>query len=221
MNVPVSLGSLLLLAAAAAAQGKDTKAAAVDFEKQIWPILEKRCVECHSTEHVTDGGRKKKPKGGMTLDSRAGIEASKNKTGKLVVAKKPDDSLLYAAITLPADHDDRMPPAKKGEPKRREGKLTLESYDGLLAGGEHGAVVTAEQPELSLLVRVLTGKAEPVMPPEGNEAPNDEEIATLVAWVAAGARGPSGAPPDPANLVTPEIKLLAPARQTLPLRRVF
>jgi len=97
----------------------------------------------------------------------------------------------------------------------REGKLTLESYEGLLAGGEHGAVVTAEQPELSLLVRVLTGKAEPVMPPEGNEAPNDEEIATLVAWVASGARGPSGAPPDPANLVTPEITLRAPARQTL------
>ena len=44
----------------------------------------------------------------------------------------------------------------------REGKLTLESYEGLLAGGELGAEVTAEQPQLSRLVRVLTGKAEPV-----------------------------------------------------------
>lgn len=97
----------------------------------------------------------------------------------------------------------------------REGKLTLESYDGLLAGGEHGAVVTAEQPDASRIVRVLTGKAEPVMPPEGNEAPSEEEIATLAAWVAGGARGPSGAPIDPAKLVTPTVELRAPARQTL------
>ncbi|MDZ4783678.1 MAG: c-type cytochrome domain-containing protein [Planctomycetia bacterium] len=97
----------------------------------------------------------------------------------------------------------------------REGKLTLESYDGLLAGGEHGAVVTAEQPDLSRMVRVITGKAEPAMPPEGSEAPSQEEIQAIVAWVAAGARGPSGAPPDPANLVTPKVELLKPARQTL------
>ncbi len=97
----------------------------------------------------------------------------------------------------------------------REGKLTLETYDGLTAGGEHGAVVTAEQPDLSRLVRVLTGKAEPAMPPEGNEGPSQEEIQTIIAWVAAGARGPSGAPPDPANLVTPKVELLQPARQTL------
>jgi hypothetical protein len=110
MNVRLFLGSLLLLGAAAVAQAKDAKTAAVDFEKQIWPILEKRCVDCHATEHATDDGRKKKPKGGVTLDSRAGIEASKK--GKLVAAKKPDDSLLYTAITLPADHEDRMPPQK-------------------------------------------------------------------------------------------------------------
>lgn len=97
----------------------------------------------------------------------------------------------------------------------REGKLTLETYEGLLAGGERGAVVTAEQPDLSRLVRMLTGKAEPVMPPEGNEAPTAEEIQSIVAWVAAGARGPSGAAPDPANLVTPKVELLKPARQTL------
>lgn len=97
----------------------------------------------------------------------------------------------------------------------REGKLTLESYDGLTAGGERGAVVTAEQPDLSRLVRVLTGKAEPAMPPEGNEGPSEEELQTIVAWVAAGALGPTGAPPDPANLVTPRVELLTTARQTL------
>jgi hypothetical protein len=112
MRVPF-VTSLLLLAAALSAQGKDAKAAAtaVDFEKQIWPILESRCVDCHMTEHVAEGGRKKRPKGGVTLDSKDGIVAG-NKKGKLVVAKKPDDSLLYQAVTLPADHEDHMPPQK-------------------------------------------------------------------------------------------------------------
>ena len=34
----------------------------VDFEKQILPIFEQKCFECHS------GGGKKKPKAGLRLD---------------------------------------------------------------------------------------------------------------------------------------------------------
>ena len=107
MRVPfLTLFTPLLLAASLAAQAKET----VDFEKQIWPILEKRCVECHSTAHPGPDGKMRKPKGGVTLDSKDGITSSKK--GTLIVAKKPDDSKLYAAITLPADDDDRMPPKK-------------------------------------------------------------------------------------------------------------
>src|SRR5438128_6724150 len=49
----------------------------------------------------------------------------------------------------------------------REGKLSLASYEALLKGGAKGSVVTPGQPELSRLVRVLTGAAKPQMPPEG------------------------------------------------------
>ncbi|HEX5103165.1 MAG TPA: c-type cytochrome domain-containing protein [Pirellulaceae bacterium] len=97
----------------------------------------------------------------------------------------------------------------------REGKLSLASYDSLLKGGEKGGVVTPQQPELSRLVRVLTGQAEPKMPPDGEAAPKAEEIEVLKAWIAAGAKGPSGAGPDRAMLVTPEIKLLAPAKEII------
>ncbi len=115
MRVPfLPLVAPLFLAASLAAQAKE----AVDFEKQIWPIFEKRCIECHATAHTGPDGKLKKPKGGVTLDNKDGIIASKK--GKLVVAKKPDDSLLYAAITLPADDEDRMPPEKKGEPLSAE-----------------------------------------------------------------------------------------------------
>lgn len=94
----------------------------------------------------------------------------------------------------------------------REGKLSLASFEALLKGGENGAVLTPGQADTSRLVRVITGQAEPKMPPEGEEAPTAEELSILKAWIAAGAKGPSGMGPDPAMLVTPQIKLLAPAR---------
>lgn len=93
----------------------------------------------------------------------------------------------------------------------REGKLSLSSYDSLLKGGEKGSVVTPGQPDLSRMIRVLTGQAEPVMPPVGEEPPKPAEIDILKAWIAAGAKGPSGSA-DPTMLVTPEVKLLAPAK---------
>src|SRR5258707_13984556 len=92
----------------------------------------------------------------------------------------------------------------------REGKLSLQSYDALLKGGAKGGVITPGQVELSRLVRVLTGAAKPSMPPEGEEAPKPAEIELLKSWIAAGAKGPSGAAADLASLVTPQGKLLAP-----------
>src|SRR5436309_13813220 len=74
----------------------------------------------------------------------------------------------------------------------REGKLSLQSYQALLKGGAKGGVVTPGQPELSRLIRVLTGAAKPPMPPEGEEAPTPAEIEVLKSWIAAGVKGPSG-----------------------------
>lgn len=103
------------LAAPALAQGADKQK--VDFEKQVWPILEKNCIECHAAEHV-ENGRAKKPKGKVELDSKDGIATGKR--GKLVVAGRVDDSLLVEVISLDADDEDRMPPPKKGPPLAKE-----------------------------------------------------------------------------------------------------
>jgi uncharacterized membrane protein len=97
---------------------KTDKAEKVDFEKQIWPILEKRCIDCHSTPKAGPDGKMKKPKGGVVLDNKDGITASKK--GKLVVAKHAADSMIVQSISLPADDEDRMPPAKKGDPLPQE-----------------------------------------------------------------------------------------------------
>lgn len=134
MNRPlIAFVSLLSFAAAVAAQGKDgkeakepKKAEAVDFEKQIWPILEKNCLECHSKAAPGADGKVKKPKGGVVLDSKDAITAGKK--GKLLVAKKSGESLLYTSISLAADHEDRMPPAKKGEPLPKEQQELIKQW---------------------------------------------------------------------------------------------
>lgn len=111
------------------------KEAAVDFQKQIWPIFEKRCVECHTASGTAPDGKPKKPKGGVTLDNKSGITGSKG--GKLVIAKNAADSKLMAAIKLPADDEDRMPPAKKGDPLSKEQIDLIEKW--IEQGAEFGS----------------------------------------------------------------------------------
>ncbi len=97
----------------------------------------------------------------------------------------------------------------------QEGELVLERYATLLAGGENGAVVVPGKSEQSRLILVLSGKAKPSMPPEDNEKPTAAEIATLEAWINAGAKGPEGAEPDPTEIVTPKIKPAGPVREAV------
>lgn len=97
----------------------------------------------------------------------------------------------------------------------REGKLSLESYASLLKGGGKGAVINPSNGDLSRMILVLAGKAEPKMPPEGEDAPMAEEIALIKAWIDAGAKGPEGKGPDLTLLVTPQIKLTAPVRDAV------
>jgi hypothetical protein len=96
----------LLLAGALPAQGK------VDFQRQILPILEQRCLECHAAPRPGPDGRLQRPKGGVAFDSKDGMLAKKG----VIVAKDARASSLWQLVTLPADDDDRMPPRSKGAP---------------------------------------------------------------------------------------------------------
>ena len=53
------------------------------------------------------------------------------------------------------------------------------------------------------------------MPPEGNEGPTKDEIALLKSWIDAGAKGPSGAAPDPTLLVTPKVEVHGTPRRQI------
>lgn len=96
-----------------------------------------------------------------------------------------------------------------------EGNFVLDNYERLLDGGDSGVAVVPGQSDASRLVLVLEGKAEPAMPPEGSEGPTDDEIALLKHWIDAGAKGPSGATPDPTRLVIPRIEPTVEPRRAI------
>jgi hypothetical protein len=96
----------------------------------------------------------------------------------------------------------------------KEGKLSLETYEKAMAGGSRGGAINAGHPDQSRLIRTLTGKAEPKMPPEGEAAPTAAEIAILEKWITEGAKGPSGADAG-VMLVTPKIPLSAKVRESI------
>jgi Planctomycete cytochrome C/WD domain, G-beta repeat len=69
---------------------------------------------------------------------------------------------------------------------KQEGGLLLESFEDLMKGGDEGAPIVPGDADGSSLIRQVEGRAKPKMPPKSDLRP--EEIATLRAWVAAGAK---------------------------------
>jgi hypothetical protein len=67
------------------------------------------------------------------------------------------------------------------------GELLLDTFDGLMKGGESGPAVTPGSPASSRLLAVLTGGIELTMPPEDEEAPTEAEIVILKNWIESGA----------------------------------
>ena len=77
---------------------------AIDFKKDIKPILESSCVTCHGPENH---------KGGLRLHTREdALKGGDN--GPALKPGKPDESPLFKSTILPPDHDDVMPPKKNG-----------------------------------------------------------------------------------------------------------
>ena len=85
-------------------------AAPVDFNAQIKPIFETHCLSCHGEE---------KPKAGLRMTTREGMLKG-GEDGTALVPGEPDKSPIYTSMILAADHDDVMPPSKKGGPLSKD-----------------------------------------------------------------------------------------------------
>jgi hypothetical protein len=95
-----TLLTAVLLPAALAAQNEG-----IDyFEQNIRPLLAAKCYGCHSA-------KLEKPMGGLLLDSRAGMLRGGKSGVPVVVAGKPEESLVIAAVNGNSK-DLRMPPGK-------------------------------------------------------------------------------------------------------------
>src|SRR4051812_11971516 len=76
---------------------------AVDFDRDVRPILAGHCYECHGPD---------KSKGGLRLNDRASATGAAKSGKNAIVAGKADASELIRRVTT-ADDDDHMPPADK------------------------------------------------------------------------------------------------------------
>jgi hypothetical protein len=98
----VALVGLILTSTAARAEGPATDEGVRLFEEKIAPVLKAECYRCHSEDA-------EKVKGGLLLDSRAGMLKGGD-SGPAVVPSKSDESLLIQAIRHEGDL--AMPPKK-------------------------------------------------------------------------------------------------------------
>lgn len=72
------------------------------------------------------------------------------------------------------------------------GGLSLDTKEGILKGGKDGAVITPGDPANSLLIKLIRheGPADDPMPMPPRSKISDADIATVTAWVKAGAAMP-------------------------------
>ena len=84
------------------------------FQDLVMPGLEARCVSCHNPQ---------KAKGNLDMTTFQAIARGGDSEKLMFVAGRPDSSELFRRITLPPDHDDRMPP--EGKPSLSADEITI------------------------------------------------------------------------------------------------
>lgn len=128
------LGLRMLLAPSAVSSHPDSF-----FAKQIFPVLDAKCVACHGTN---------KEQGGLRLDSYESLMAG-GKDGIVIAPRNPDGSLLLQKVTLPPS-DPHFMPAEGRTPLTPDEISTIRAW--VKAGASSGAVRVpgislAEDPE--------------------------------------------------------------------------
>ena len=114
--------------------------AAIDFDRDIRPILSNHCFQCHGpdSEHR---------KAGLRLDQRGSAFADRD-GGAAIVAGDPETSVLVRRI-LHADPDQVMPPPEANKPlEDAQKQLLVRWIQGGAAWSEHWSFVTPAEPEV-------------------------------------------------------------------------
>ena len=146
----------------ASAPSPAVDASKIDFRRDVLPILEARCVECHGPDKV---------KGDLRLDSEAAIFAG-DPEWWTVLWGDPDHSLLLERVTLPADDPDSMPP--EGARLTAAQIATIRTW---IETGGAGAEDVGGEGKVAVDPKAA--------PPAA--APDDEDVAEIPAAITAAA----------------------------------
>ncbi len=123
----------------------------LQFERDILPILEASCIECHGPD---------KQKSELRMDTLAFIEIG-SEYGPAVVPGEPDESPLYYLTTYHPEDPDFMP--EDGEPLTEEQQETLRLW---IEQGANLEVITPATPaETQLTAELPQGPASSVQTP--------------------------------------------------------
>lgn len=153
--------------------------AAVDFAKDVVPILQSRCVECHGPD---------KQKGKLRLDTPAALLKG-GKDGEVVKAGDAANSELYKRLLLPKEDDDRMP--SKGDPLTAPQIETLKNWIAEGAKWPDGLTIAAPAPTPAAVAAAVAAVAAavPAGPPKlvvpAPERPKDFKPAAAEAAATA------------------------------------
>ena len=130
------LTAISILLAAATLTG----AAALTYEKDILPILEKNCAKCHNSDEM---------KGGVSVV----VADMKPDVGRIIIPGEPDESMLYEVLVR-QDIKNKMPP--KGGPLDRKDIAKIKAWieGGAPFRGDPGA---NEKPATTAAKRPLSG----------------------------------------------------------------
>lgn len=131
----IACGCVLMFAMLGRTSHAEVADKLVDYSSEIKPILTKHCFACHGPEAQ---------KSGLRLDTAASLKQGGD-TGEAIVPGKPDESLLFQAITGVSGVS-RMPP--------KEPRLTQAEVDLLKAWILQGAKAPAdEQPATPAIIK--------------------------------------------------------------------
>ncbi|RFS26546.1 cytochrome C [Chitinophaga silvatica] len=136
---------------------------AVVYADLIQPILEEKCINCHSAG---------KAKGGLVL-SQASMLLKGGKGGKSLLAGHPDQSLLFQRLLLPEDDKKHMPPA--GKPQLTETETAL-LYHWIKSGASFNLKAISLAASDSLRIIAASMLQSPAAEPVYDFAAADEKL---------------------------------------------
>ncbi len=136
------LSALMAVLCVASPQNLFAATASIDFDRDIRPIFSENCYACH-------GPDKNKRKAGLRLDAKEDAFKKLDSDHFAIVPSKADQSAMLKVISLPADDDDHMPPAKTGKQLSKEQIDLLRRWiEQGAKWAEHWAYVAPERPKV-------------------------------------------------------------------------